>query len=86
MLDKLWIDKSNSSGFFCRYITQRTTKYAFTNYGISYGLQSWNLWPERVVRLNQFFSSHKSHDEYDTDAITHVMSVNSLLPGVLIKA
>lgn len=31
--------------------------------------------------LNAFFAEYRSGDEYDTDAITHVMGCASLLPG-----
>jgi hypothetical protein len=41
---------------------------------------------ERVTRLNGFFDSYRSGDEYDTAAITHVMACNSHFPGALIKA
>jgi hypothetical protein len=35
----------------------------------------------RVRRLNAFFDVHRSGDEYDTNAITHVMACTSHFPG-----
>ena len=60
-------------------------KFAFTNYGISLGLQAWDQWPERVNQLNEFFDSYTSHDEYDTNSITHVMSCTSHYLGLFLK-
>jgi len=40
--------------------------------------------PERVLRLNSFFDRYRSDDEYDREAITHVMACNSHFPGYLI--
>ena len=40
--------------------------------------------PERVDRLNDFFDSYRSGDEYDRAAITHVMACSSHFPGYLI--
>ncbi len=80
----MWVDVSGESGYFCRDPRHRKTKFAFTNFGVSYGLQSWKLFPDKVTKLNAFFESYESHDEYDRDAITHVMYLNSILPGVLI--
>jgi hypothetical protein len=34
-----------------------------------------------VARLNSFFEAYQSGDEYDTDAITHVMAYVSFFPG-----
>ena len=56
-------------------------KFAFTNYGVSLGLQAVDEWPARVTRLNSFFETYSSGDEYDTDAITHVMGCVSLFPA-----
>ena len=82
MLQTMWVDTTESSGYFCRQPGQKHVKFAFTNFGISYALQAADIWHDRVEKLNNFFSSYKSQDEYDTDAITHVMHVNSLVPGV----
>jgi len=58
--------------------------FAFTNYGVSVGLQSVNAMDDRVGPLNGFFETYKSRDEYDRDAITHVMACSSWFPGLLI--
>jgi hypothetical protein len=81
MLDRMWIDPP---GYFCREPTLPEVKYGFTNYGVSLGLQAVGARPERVDRLNRFFATHRSGDEYDTDAITHVMACTSHLPGAFI--
>ena len=80
-LDRMWVDPP---GCFARSAASRGTKFAFTNYGVSVGLQAANVRPERVDRLNAFFESYRSGDEYDTEAITHVMACSSHFPGVLI--
>lgn len=80
-LNKMWID---SPGYFCRTTYYRHLKFAFTNYGISLGLQSINTWPERVEKLNNFFESYKHGDEYDYKSITHVMGCVSYFPGEFI--
>jgi hypothetical protein len=80
-LDRMWVDPP---GCFARSPRARGTKFAFTNYGVSVGLQAANARPERVDRLNAFFESYRSGDEYDTDAITHVMACSSHFPGELI--
>ena len=80
MLDQMWKEDS----YFCRDPALPRTKFAFTNYGISVGLQSVKAMPERVERLNSYFESYRSGDEYDDAAITHVMACSSHLPGALI--
>lgn len=85
MLDTMWVDQDATGGYFCRQPRLKQVKYAFTNFGISYALTACQLWPSRVDKLNSFFETYKSKDEYDRDAITHVMQVNSLLPGVFVK-
>jgi hypothetical protein len=82
MLDTMWCEKDDR-GYFCREPRQRNVKFAFTNFGISYALQAVKLWPHRVQKLNHFFEEYRSNDEYDYEAINHVMHVNSLYPGVL---
>ena len=84
-LSSMWIDKGSGKGYFSRSPQQAEVKFAFTNFGVSYGLQSCKLWPDRCAGVNDFFESYKSGDEYDVNAITHVMHVNSLVPGVLIN-
>ena len=83
MLDRMWIDLP---GYFCRELRLPETKFAFTNFGVSLGLQAVGAWPFRVVRLNSFFDSYQSGDEYDTDAITHVMGCVSSFPGEFIAS
>ena len=81
MLDQMW----NESGFFCRGPALPTTKFAFTNYGVSIGLQAVDAMPDRVLQLNRFFDLYRSGDDYDRAAITHVMACNSHFPGTLIQ-
>jgi hypothetical protein len=40
---------------------------------------------DRVQRLNAFFDSYRSGDEYDTNAITHVMACTSHFPGRFLR-
>ena len=74
---------ANSS--FCREPGHPNVKFAFTNYGVSVGLQASNAMPERVSSLNRFFETYPG-DEYDEAAITHVMACGSHFPGALINA
>jgi hypothetical protein len=80
ILERMW--KENS--YFCREPGLPRIKFAFTNYGVSVGLQSVSEMPERVARLNRYFESYRSGDEYDEAGITHVMACSSHLPGLLI--
>ena len=82
LLEQLWTDPP---GYFCRQRGWAEMKFAFTNYGISLGLQAWDQWHERVNQLNRFFDSYTSHDEYDTNSITHVMCCTSHYPGLFLK-
>jgi hypothetical protein len=82
-LDGLWVQPP---GYFCRQTDWREMKFAFTNYGISIGLQSADFWPQRVDALNTFFDTYQSGDEYDSNAITHVMACSSHFPGLFISA
>src|SRR5438067_12973036 len=82
-LDFLWIDPP---GFFGRASYARDTRIAFANYGVSIGLQSHDVWPERVRALNDYFESYRSGDEYDREAITHVMACCSHFPGAFVSA
>jgi hypothetical protein len=82
VLDRMWIDPP---GYFCREPSQRRLKFAFTNYGVSLGLQAVSVHAERVQRLNAFFDSYHSGDEYDVNAITHVMACTSRFPGRLLR-
>ncbi len=81
ILDRMW----RADGFFCREPHLPDVKFAFTNYGVSVGLQAVDAMSERVTRLNSFFDRYRSGDEYDHEAITHVMACNSHFPGYLIR-
>ena len=81
-LDRMWIDPP---GYFCREPGLRDVKFAFTNHGVSIGLQAVAAHPERVRALQRYFATYRSNDEYDRNAITHVMACSSLFPGKLIQ-
>ena len=81
-LDGLWVEPP---GYFCRQTGWRAMKFAFTNYGIALGLQAQDLWPRRVALLHAFFEDYRSGDEYDRNAITHVMGCSAHFPGLLIR-
>jgi hypothetical protein len=81
VLDQMWMDE----GYFCREPGARHVKFAFTNYGVSIGLQAVNAMPQRIQRLNAYFETYRSGDEYDSNSITHVMACNSHFPGYLIR-
>jgi len=81
VLDSMWVDE----GYFCREPGADQVKFAFTNYGVSVGLQAVNAMPQRVRSLNGFFETYRSGDKYDRDAITHVMACSSHFPGYLIR-
>ena len=70
--------------YFCREPGARDTKFAFTNYGVSIGLQAVGARQEQVAALNEFFDGYRSGDEYDREAITHVMACSSHFPGLLL--
>jgi hypothetical protein len=80
-LEQLWIDPP---GYFCRAAGMPGVAFAFTNYGISVGLQAVEARLDRVAKLERFFAGYRSGDEYDTNAITHVMACASLFPGELL--
>lgn len=80
-LDRMWVD----AGYFCREPDLREVKFAFTNYGVAVGVQAVDAMPDRVLRLLSFFESYRSGDEYDREAITHVMACSAHLPGFLLR-
>lgn len=80
-LDRMWVDE----GYFCREPGLSQVKFAFTNYGVAVGLQAVDAMPERVQRLKAFFESYRSGDEYDREAITHVMACSAHFPGYLLR-
>lgn len=81
-LDFLWVDPP---GFFGRASYARDVRIAFANFGVSIGLQSQDMWPDRVRALNDYFEKHRSGDEYDREAITWVMACCSHFPGAFIN-
>jgi len=80
--DLMWIDPP---GYYCRHPDTPHTRFAFTNYGVSLGLQAVGMVPENVDKINAYFEKYRSGDEYDTNAITHVMACTSYFPGELIQ-
>lgn len=80
-LDGMWLEPP---GYFCRAPWLRDTRFAFTNFGVSLGLQAADVWPERVQRINTYFENWRSGDEYDREAITWVMACTSHLPGAFV--
>jgi hypothetical protein len=83
MLGRMWVDPP---GYFCRTPHLRQIMFAFTNYGISLGLQAVGRTPDRIARLNQYFDDYRSGDYDDSDAITHVMACISHFPGAFLRA
>lgn len=81
-LDRWWVDPP---GYFARASYARQVRIAFANYGVSIGLQSQDVWPERVGALNDYFERWRSGDEYDREAITWVMACCSHFPGALVS-
>jgi len=81
ILDRMWREE----GFFCREPSLPDVRIAFSNYGVSVGLQAVSAMPARVQRLNAYFETYRSGDEYDRAAITHVMACSSHFPGCLIR-
>lgn len=81
MLDRVWMPE----GYFCREPNLPDVRIAFANYGVSVGLQAVKAMPKHVARLNAYFDAYRSGDEYDREAITHVMSCSSHFPGLLLQ-
>jgi hypothetical protein len=81
MLDSMW----RPEGYFCREPFLPNTRFAFTNYGVSVGLQATDEMRMRVEKLNLYFETYRAGDEYDRAAITHVMACASHFPGCLIN-
>jgi hypothetical protein len=81
-LDFLWVDPP---GYFGRASHARQVRIAFANFGVSIGLQSQDVWPERVRTLNDYFDAYRSGDEYDREAITWVMACCSHFPGAFVS-
>lgn len=81
MLDTMWLD---DVGCFCRHPGARDTCYAFTNYGISVGLQAVGAWPQRVARLHTGLEPQLAAVEPQLAAITAVMACCAHLPSALV--
>lgn len=81
MLEHMW----QEPGYFCREPYLPDTKFAFTNYGVSIGLQAAGEMSECVQKLNEYFEEYRSGDEYDANAITHVMACASHFPGYFVQ-
>jgi hypothetical protein len=81
MLDRMWMEE----GYFAREPYAPEMRFAFTNYGVSVGLQAADALQDRVLRLNSYFETYRSGDEYDRAAITHVMACNSHFSGLLLR-
>ena len=77
----LWTD---AFGLVSREPYLPEMRFAFTNYGVSVGLQAADAMPDRVERLNAYFETYRAGDDYDRAAITYVMACNSHFPGLLL--
>lgn len=82
-LETMWV---SDEGYFCREPGYPHVRFAFTNYGVSLGLQSVDARDPYVARLNAYFETYRSGDEYDSNAITHVMACTSHFPGAFLRA
>jgi hypothetical protein len=81
-LDRMWVDPP---GYVCRHPELRDVQIAFTNYGVSIGLQAVGQWPARVRKIHDHFATYRAGDEYDEAAITWVMACCARFPGLLLK-
>ena len=59
-LDRMWVDPP---GYFCREPGLPEVRFAFTNHGVSVGLQAVGAHPDRVRALQRYFATYRSHDE-----------------------
>lgn len=75
----------NPAGYFCREPNLPDVRFAFTNFGVSIGLQSVGAMQDRARKINEYFEHYRSGDDYDYAAITHVMSCCSHLPGRMLR-
>jgi hypothetical protein len=80
-LDALWVDPP---GYFGRASYAREIRIAFANYGVALGLESQDMWPDRVGALNAYFERYRSDDQYDREAITWVMACTAHFPGAFV--
>jgi hypothetical protein len=81
VLEQMW----QGAGYFAREPHLPEVRIAFTNYGVSVGLQAVGAMADRVEALNAYFETYRSSDEYDRAAITHVMACSSHFPGLLLR-
>lgn len=82
VLDGMWVEPApEGGGYVCRQPGYPQVRFAFTNYGVAIGLQAVGEWPDRVTAILRCFDAYRSGDEYDREAITHVMGCVARLPG-----
>ena len=82
MLDRMWVDE----GYFCRepgLAPSQVCVHQLRCLGRSAGGERDP--PSELARLNAFFETYRSGDEYDREAITHVMACSSHFPGYLLR-
>lgn len=82
-IERMWIDPP---GYVCREPRMRNVKFAFTNYGVSIGLQAVGEGAEKVYEIHDHFEEYRSGDEYEEAAITWVMACCARFPGLLLRA
>ena len=73
-------EAANRDGQYFHYLAM--WMYALS--GVSLGLQAIGKSPQRVEQINRFFEAWRSRDEYDREAITHVMACTSHFPGLML--
>jgi len=77
VLDHMWVEGS----YFCRGPETRAMRFAFTNYGVSVGLQAVDAMPERIRSLNAYFETYRS-GRIRSRGNTHVMHAVRTFPAV----
>ena len=55
-LDRMWVDPP---GYFCREPGLPEVRFAFTNHGVSVGLQAVGAHPDRVRALQRYFAAYR---------------------------
>lgn len=84
VLDSMWVATAGHSGYFARQPGHPEARFAFTNYGVTVGLQAIGEWGDRVQAVQRYFDGYRSGDEYDREAVTHVMGCVARVPGPFI--
>jgi hypothetical protein len=85
VLESMWVAPApEGGGYFCRQPGHPSVRFAFTNYGVVLGLRAVDAWTDRVDQTMTCFDSYRSQDEYDREAITHVMGCVARLPGAFL--